>query len=514
MDDYMFRSYVKDCKTVTEATSYLEVLNYSDSSLNTIEEHRFRGDELPVEFNNFLYRQGAFAPAKHKGGAKLVSGMRLILQQNAQHPETFSPRYLSLTHKSYEEMVRALRLPFRAIEGTSVVGPFFWSSMDQDDEDPHLQIIFRKSDVRKKGRTRGWEIMLSHSFRTGITSGYAKGTESSDMVKCIEHLRACAEQVMHPLLLPIIILSHDLSVKNDQKQRDAREWLRKLEHAVSMRDEVLPEESRYVKESIVDLDQINRDLVECHSQVLWKRPQAYQEIIRTIGDSMRIFWDKAKDIAAYGGSTGEVSKLHRSMESRLEFYQAKLKGIENYAHTTLERLSIQRAALYNVIAQKESKLGLKMAGEQRRLAHAAKRDSTSMKTLSLLGAIFLPATFLASVFSMTFFNFQDQDSPAPGGGSQQEQQQRNDPVVSKDLWIYFVISVPLTLAIVLVWWWWDRRREARYAVEDADIEAGIDKMEAQIMATMRQRTLNKARTWGTDPRSPTWMSEGSKSLTD
>jgi hypothetical protein len=29
MDDYMFQSYVKDCKCVTEATSYLEILNYS-----------------------------------------------------------------------------------------------------------------------------------------------------------------------------------------------------------------------------------------------------------------------------------------------------------------------------------------------------------------------------------------------------------------------------------------------------------------------------------------------------
>lgn len=46
-----------------------------------------------------------------------------------------------------------------------------------------------------------------------------------------------------------------------------------------------------------------------------------------------------------------------------------------------------------------------MAGEQRRLAHASKRDSTAMKTISLLGAVFLPGTFLASVFSMTFFDF-------------------------------------------------------------------------------------------------------------
>lgn len=187
--------------------------------------------------------------------------------------------------------------------------------------------------------------MLSHSFQTGITTGYAKGTESSELVACIDHLKACALQVMHPMLLPIIILSHDLSAKNDQKQREAREWLRKLEHAVSMRDEVLPEESRYIKENMVDLDQINRDLVECHSQVLWKRPQAYQEIILSMSKAMTGFWEMAGPNPEYGGRGGEVDKLHRSMESRLEFYQAKLKGIENYAHTTLERLQIQRAAV-------------------------------------------------------------------------------------------------------------------------------------------------------------------------
>jgi hypothetical protein len=193
--------------------------------------------------------------------------------------------------------------------------------------------------------TRGWELMLSHSFRTGITTGFAKGTPSSEMGESIKHLRACAGQVMHPMLLPIIILSHELSYKNDQKQREAREWLRLLEHAVSMRNEVLEEESRYIKESMVDLDQINRDLVECHSQVLWKRPQAYMEIIAGMNRAMDKFWSMARDNPSYGGSGGEVDKLHRNMLGRLDFYQAKLKGIENYSHITLERLSIQRAAV-------------------------------------------------------------------------------------------------------------------------------------------------------------------------
>ncbi|KAK3897088.1 hypothetical protein C8A05DRAFT_48161 [Staphylotrichum tortipilum] len=508
MDDYMFQTYVTNSKVVEEATSYLEIFNYSDSTRNTCEEHRFRADELTDEFSNFLHRKGAFAPPKLPTGVKMVSGMRLILQLNAKHPETFSANYMSLTHQAYEEMVRTMHLPFRAIEGSSVVGPFFWAAFDQDDEDPHLQIIFRKSDVRKRGLTRGWELMLSHSFQTNITTGYAKGTSSSDLVESVQHLRACAAQVLHPLLLPAIVLSHDLSPKTDQKQREARSWLRNLEHAISMRAEVLEEESKYVRESMMDLDQINRDLVECHSQVLWKRPQAYQEIIRGVYAAMEKFWGRAEALPeAYGGPGGEVDKLHRSLLGRLDFYMAKLKGVENYAHTTLERLTIQRAALYNIIAQKESKLGLQMAGEQRRLAHAAKRDSTSMKILSLLGAIFLPATYLASIFSMSFFDFipdgnNDSPSPSPspsspnsnssgssgGGGS-------NWSPVSPLLWIYFAIAIPMTLAIVVCWRMWDRRREAQYELEDADIEAGIDKMEAQIMATMRKKTMSKARTW-------------------
>jgi hypothetical protein len=104
-----------------------------------------------------------------------------------------------------------------------------------------------------------------------------------------------------------------------------------------------------------------------------------------------------------------------------------------------------------------------------------------MKTLSLLGAIFLPATYLASLFSMTFFNFNNQPD--------------ENPQVSPQLWIYFVIMVPLTLSVLILWRWWDKRREDKYAAEDVDLEAGIDTMEAQIMATMRKRTLSKVRTW-------------------
>lgn len=138
--------------------------------------------------------------------------------------------------------------------------------------------------------------------------------------------------------------------------------------------------------------------------------------------------------------------------------------------------------MYNIIAQKESKLNFQMAGEQRKLAHASKRDSAAMKTISLLGAIFFPGAYLASVFSTTFFNFQAGDG---------------EDEISGRFWIYWAVTVPITVIIVGIWWVWERRREKMYDQEDVDLEKGSEDMEKSIMATMRKRTMSKASTWDT-----------------
>ncbi|KAG6007085.1 hypothetical protein E4U21_006347 [Claviceps maximensis] len=485
MDDYMFRYYVDECRTVEETTTYMEIFNYSDPFYNSCEEHPLTDDE----FSNFLDRRGAFAPpAGLPEEVKLLSGMRLVVQKNAKDKDTFMPKVLSLPRDSYADMVKTMKLPFRGIETTSVVGPFFWCSFDQDDDDPHLQIIHRKSDVRKKGKTRGWEMMLSYSFATSITTGFVKGTPSSDIVSALQHVRACAAQVGHPMLLPMIILSYDLSPSNDQKQRDARDWLRRLENAVSLRNEV-EEHEQYFQDGLLEVDGLNRDLVECHGHVMWKRPQAYWALAEEMEKAMQRFNNMMVMMTSNQIKTGtwshperihrkEIDKLHRSLVARLEFYKAKLKGLENYIHTTLERLKVQREALYNIMSQREARLNLEIAGEQRRIAHASKRDSTAMKTISLMGTLFLPGTYLASVFSMTFFNFQESGHP-----------------VSVSLWIYFAVTIPITGLIVAIWMWYDRRREAKYARDDEDLEQSIDKMEKDIMYHLRKRTMSKAHTW-------------------
>ncbi|KAI0406262.1 hypothetical protein F4802DRAFT_107453 [Xylaria palmicola] len=72
------------------------------------------------------------------------------------------------------------------------------------------------------------------------------------------------------------------------------------------------------------------------------------------------------------------------------------------------------------------------------LALATNRDARHMKSIALVTMVFLPGTFFATVFSMTFFNWQ-----ASG----------DEPTVSPSIWIYFVFSIALTAVTLLAWYY-------------------------------------------------------------
>lgn len=132
---------------------------------------------------------------------------------------------------------------------------------------------------------------------------------------------------------------------------------------MSLRNEV-EEHEQYFQDGLLEVDGLNRDLVECHGHVMWKRPQAYLALAEEMEKAMERYRGKmvsafAEKLESESEVVGEaermhfkeVDKLHRSMLARLEFYKVKLKGLENYIHTTLERLKVQREAVsYNAIS--------------------------------------------------------------------------------------------------------------------------------------------------------------------
>ncbi|OHE95971.1 hypothetical protein CORC01_08664 [Colletotrichum orchidophilum] len=82
------------------------------------------------------------------------------------------------------------------------------------------------------------------------------------------------------------------------------------------------------------------------------------------------------------------------------------------------------------------------------IANATQKDGSQMRSISLLGMIFLPGTFLASLFSMSFFNW------TPPDGNQ---------IISPWIALYGVLAIVITL--VTVWrmrkWMDAEERKAR-----------------------------------------------------
>ncbi|KAH0846598.1 hypothetical protein FOPE_11564 [Fonsecaea pedrosoi] len=138
-------------------------------------------------------------------------------------------------------------------------------------------------------------------------------------------------------------------------------------------------------------------------------------------------------------SPDETAVYSPSMIARVASQQAMLKSVERDLETTASRIESQ----------------LDFADGQMREAFA-RRDSTSMKVIAIVTVIFLPATFIATIFSMGIFDWHA------------GQPDNDTTIVSSWLWLYFVLSIVLTAIIVVVWKLASKRIERKLAKESEE----------------------------------------------
>lgn len=116
-----------------------------------------------------------------------------------------------------------------------------------------------------------------------------------------------------------------------------------------------------------------------------------------------------------------------------------------------------------------------------RIAEATQSDSASTKTISFLGLIFLPSTFVCvrlsfpyhrpytklsqSLFSTSFFSLQPTVDLDGSQGTPSTTHPDNIPtywIVSDRFWIYWAFAIPLTLFTILVWSIWQNYTALRH----------------------------------------------------
>lgn len=81
---------------------------------------------------------------------------------------------------------------------------------------------------------------------------------------------------------------------------------------------------------------------------------------------------------------------------------------------------------FNIVTQGDSRL--------------MQSESQSMKTIAIMTLIFMPLSTVASVFGTDFIKIKDGPD--------------NHIAVSQDIWLLFLIAVPLTIVVVVIWRVW------------------------------------------------------------
>lgn len=81
------------------------------------------------------------------------------------------------------------------------------------------------------------------------------------------------------------------------------------------------------------------------------------------------------------------------------------------------------------------------------------QDGASMKTIAVITMAFLPATFVATLFAMPIFSWNDSQ----------------DRIISHQFWVYWSVEIPLTITVFLVWLGWWYWRSIRRDRDDEDL---------------------------------------------
>ncbi|KUJ07802.1 uncharacterized protein LY89DRAFT_789480 [Mollisia scopiformis] len=227
-------------------------------------------------------------------------------------------------------------------------------------------------------------------------------------------------------IIPLIILKHHVLMTTSKLESLMKE-VGAIESRMSGADRLTLD----FDDIILKLHLCNKNLVD-----LERRWRFESHLADTIRDFIKVtLLSRNWEIIT---TNSEKLKNDLAMQSRLDASEYDLNVLPR-------RITNQFTTIFNLIAQRDTKATIELATSSQKLAEAALRDSSSMKTIAAMTLIFLPGTFVCSFFSMTFFDWRA--SP--------------ETSVVTSLWVYFAVAVPFTIVVVLCWiaWTWKSRQE-------------------------------------------------------
>ncbi|OAL39097.1 hypothetical protein AYO20_01415 [Fonsecaea nubica] len=166
-----------------------------------------------------------------------------------------------------------------------------------------------------------------------------------------------------------------------------------------------------------------------------------------------------------------TSKAHQDFRIASESIACRFRGLlQNYsalegqAQFLIDGTSLLQETLWGVTAQNNSQINTKISNTSRAIAKAASQDSSAMKALAVITAIFLPSTAIATVFALPIIDWTKQEA---------------FPHIRKSIWIYVVTCLVLTGTTLYFWRFWHLRDLWKRDVNSKADEISANKTESR-----------------------------------
>ncbi|KAK0725499.1 hypothetical protein B0H67DRAFT_598733 [Lasiosphaeris hirsuta] len=433
---------------------YIETWSYGDSHA-TASSHFRKGSLRDSQMNDWLQQKGEFAIPHTHDLDDATGSIRLLLCERLG----WRPPGFSMSRRSFLSMEALFDLPPEALPVMTKDAGGEYSSFKYDEKGvlASMSVTVKLPQMFQLGNLG---LTLTHSFKTRITLAFMYGWHvfadqnqvTGDPVfphvhNMQETIRSSALLWTHPLLIPVVLLQEHVC-RADMMLESLEPRVRWIEQdlgvtkaarLVTSTTGISPE----VKELMTD--------EEGRMEVMTRLNTAATDVINT---SKVLKWDrrycKFLRQACEGIRSSEVHSpvdVEKGLEGFLSYLEGQVGSAADFGESMRLRLDIQLNVLYNFISHAGNELNSKIAA-------AAGLDSAAVKTLAFVTAVFLPPQFVAAMFSMTMFNWQTSTS----NGSPEEA--AGESAVTPSFWIYWAVTIPLTLFIMVGWWvWWQYQRQ-------------------------------------------------------
>ncbi|KAF7540555.1 hypothetical protein G7054_g1228 [Neopestalotiopsis clavispora] len=457
------------------------------------------GDPLnESDIASWAWRRDAFATPpepSHRGSPN--ARLRILFTQTTSRFRGFIPEVLVNAH-----VLEALQLPphtFRCtVESCSRIG-----------------LVFRTPHIRLNGYQIGG-YAVSHDFDTATTTALILGNcfdldRDDDRVRFevprpkleefANQVRDCGHLWRHPLLLPCLLLGLHARLVHSHIRKQSDPTLSALETVIGVttrKDQKITDADLHKilndggDNSEFKSDPSHRLTGELFvdGQLQRKQAKTLTQLINSISKRMTYLkrspqWDLdcVKFLRRILDASPRLSN-HPSVPAQT--FRETLDYVESYSEVCLEVTVTSEARvqlhlnivgsihsntveiavltcvdkkLYTSVAQDDGETSAKLAA-------AAGRDSTSMKIIALITAAYLPATFVATLFSMGMFEWKSNGPDADGAGTASSS-------ISPDFWMYWAVTIPLTVITLAGWGFWWKFEESRFDETMKKAEKGI-----------------------------------------